>query len=305
MKKIAAVLACAYALASCAAQPTQEPVAPTAAAPMLTAPFARQRAEWNAPFAPFNVIGNIHFVGSAGLSSFLITSPQGHVLIDGALPETADQILQNIRTLGFDPRDVRVLLNSHAHFDHSGGLAALKSATGARFYASEGDREELESGHIAYGPSALVDTPPIHVDHVLADGETITVGNITLTAFVTPGHTQGCTSFSMPVTGADGARHTAFFHCSSSVGGQSVAPEAYPGIVADYRATFARVRGMRADVFLANHPDFFDMAAKRQRQVAGDANAFVDASALQTFNSRMEAAFEAELAQQQARAPTN
>ncbi len=302
MRNLIAAVAGACVLAACAAQPAPEaPALPTTAAPVLTAPFARQRAEWNEPFAPFNVIGNIHFVGSAGLSSFLITSPQGHVLIDGALPETADQILQNIRTLGFDPRDVRVLLNSHAHFDHSGGLAALKSATGARFYASEGDREELESGHIAYGPSALVDTPPIHVDHVLADGETITVGPIQLTAFITPGHTQGCTSFSMPV----GETRTVFFHCSSSVGGQSIAPEAYPGMVADYRATFARVRGMRADVFLANHPEFFDMAAKRQRQLAGGGNPFIDPGELQRFNSRMEAAFEAELAQQQTRAPAN
>ena len=300
MKSIIAALVGACALVACAAQPP--PVAPASPAPAPADPFLVQRVAWNAPFAPFTVIGNIHYVGAAGVSAFLITTPQGHILLDGGLPETAEPILSGIRMLGYNPRDVRILLNSHAHFDHSGGLAALKAATGARFYASEGDREELESGHIAYGPSSLVDTAPIHVDHVLADGETITLGNVTLTAFVTPGHTQGCTSFSMPVTGADGARHTAFFHCSSSVGGQSIAPEAYPGMVADYRATFARVRGMRADVFLANHPDFFDMAAKRQRQVAGDANAFVDASALQTFNSRMEAAFEAELAQQQTRA---
>jgi len=300
MKKLIAALAGACALAACAATPVQD-AAPAPAAPAAGA-FAAQRAAWNAPFAPFTVIGNIHYVGAAGVSAFLITTPQGHILLDGGLPETADPILANIAALGFNARDVRILLNSHAHFDHSGGLAALKAATGARFYASEADREELESGHIAYGPSSLVDTAPIHVDHVLADGETITLGPVRLTAFITPGHTQGCTSFTMPVTGADGTQHTAFFHCSSSVGGQSVAPEAYPGMVADYRATFARVRGMRADVFLSNHPEFFDMAAKRQRQIAGDANAFVDDAALQTFNSRMEAAFEAELAQQQTRA---
>lgn len=143
----------------------------------------------------------------------------------------------------------------------------------------------------------------MRVDRLVGDGESLTLSGVTLTAHLTPGHTAGCTSWSMAVTGADGAPHQAFFHCSSSVGGQSLVPPSYPGMVEDYRATFARVRTMQADVFLANHNIFFDLEAKRARQIAGDQNAFVDAGELQRFNARMETAFDAEWARQHAAAP--
>ena len=133
---------------------------------------------------------------------------------------------------------------------------------------------------------------------VVGDGDALSLGGVTLVAHMTPGHTAGCTSWSMAVAGADGARHAAFFHCSSTVAGQSLAPEAYPGMVAAYRNTFARVRGFEADVFLANHGNFFDLEGKRARQIAGDVNAFVDPGALLRFNGEMEQAFEAELARQ-------
>jgi metallo-beta-lactamase class B len=166
--------------------------------------------------------------------------------------------------------------------------------------ASAGDRATLERGYIGYGPTADMRFPPIRVDRIVGDGDTVTLGGVTLTAHMTPGHTAGCTSWSMPVTGADGARHTAFFHCNTTVAGQSLAPESYPGMVADFRATFARIRAIHADVLLANHAAFFDLEARRARQLAGDANAFVDTNALQNLNANMETAFEAELARQQA-----
>ncbi len=255
---------------------------------------------WNAPFAPFNVIGNIYYVGTEGVSSFLIATPHGHFLLDGAIAQTVPQIVANISALGFDVGDVKYLLNSHAHIDHAGGLAGLQRASGAAMVASAADRATLEAGAITYGPSAGMAFPPIRVDRVVGDGDVLTLGGVALVAHMTPGHTAGCTSWRMAVTGADGARHSAFFHCSSSVAGQSLAPEAYPGMVAAYRETFARVRGLGADVFLANHGDFFDLEAKRARQVAGDANAFVDPDALERFNGEMEQAFETELARQQA-----
>src|SRR6187455_1461454 len=121
-------------------------------------PFAKERIEWNKPQKPFHVIGNIYYVGMAGVSAFLITTPQGHILTDGGLPESVPFIEKNIQTLGFKLSDVKILLNSHAHFDHSGGLAKLKADTGAKFYASTGDKPFLESGHIPYGPSAQIDT---------------------------------------------------------------------------------------------------------------------------------------------------
>lgn len=257
---------------------------------------------WNEPYEPFTVIGNIHYVGTAGVSSFLITTPNGHFLLDGILPQSVPQIAANIRALGYDVRDVRYLLNSHAHFDHAGGLAGLQRLSGAVMVASAADKPVLEAGDIGYGPSSGMRFPPVRVDRVIADGEDLTLGGVTLTAYLTPGHTQGCTSWSMSVTGADGARHTAFFHCSATVAGQSLVPESYPGMVEAFRSTFARVRAKRADVFLGNHENFFDLDARRARQRAGDVNAFVDVNALSAFNESLAAAFEAEFARQQAAA---
>lgn len=250
---------------------------------------------WNKPFAPFRIIGNIYYVGTDGVSSFLITSPKGHILIDGILAQSVPQIIANIKALGFNIRDVKYLLNSHAHIDHAGGLAGLQRASGAQMIASAGDRKVLEAGAIDYGPTAGMPFPPIRVDRIIGDGDIVTLGGVTLTAHLTPGHTPGCTSWTMPVNGADGKPHKAFFHCSATVAGQALVPESYPGMVAAYRTTFARVRAMRADVFLASHDNFFDLHAKRARQLKGDADAFVDPDALERFNTDMERAFEDEL----------
>ncbi len=255
--------------------------------------------EWNTPFAPFTVIGNIHYVGTAGVSSFLITSPKGHILIDGILAQSASQIIANVKTLGFDIRDVKYLLNSHAHFDHAAGLAALQRASGAVMVASAADKPILEAGQISFGPSAGIRFPKIRVDRTVGQGDTVSLGSVTLTAHITPGHSPGCTSWSMNVNAARGTKHTAFFHCSATVAGQSLFPEAYPGMVADFRATFKKIEAVRADILLANHSDFFDMKAKRERQKAGEANAFVDAGELQRFNAELKKAFEAELSKQQ------
>lgn len=255
-------------------------------------------AAWNEPFDPFTVIGNIHYVGAAGVSAFLITTPEGHILLDGGLPQTAPQIAANIERLGFSIDDVRYLLNSHAHFDHAGGLARLQRASGAQMIASAADRPPLEAGRFPYGPSRDVGFPPVRVDRVIGDGDRVELGGVTLTAHLTPGHTPGCTSWKMDVTGADGARHRAFFHCSATVAGQSLAPPAYPSIVADFRATFARIGEIQADVMLTNHPELMDLRGRRARQLAGEANAFVDAAALPALNERLAAAFEAELERQ-------
>lgn len=258
--------------------------------------------DWNTPYEPFRVIGNLYYVGTAGVSAWLITTPKGHIVIDGIVPQSAPQIIGNIRKLGFDIRDVKILLNSHAHVDHAGGLAGLQRASGAQMFASEGDRPSLERGDIGYGPSAGMHFPPVHVDRILKDGDLVSLGGVTLTAHLTPGHTQGCTSWTFDVKGDDGKRHTAFIHCSSTVAGQSLVPESWPGMVAAYRATFDKISTMKADIFLANHENFFDLHAKRDRQMAGNANAFVDEAALQAFNAKMKSAFEKELAVQTAAA---
>lgn len=308
LKRPFLALLVALAISSCAAPPTERAAAPQIsplASEEQIAAFEReelsgQALEWNVPAEPFTVIGNIHYVGVKGVSAYLITTPEGHFLLDGGLAQSAPLILANIERLGFNIRDVRYLLNSHAHFDHAAGLARLQRASGARMVASEADRAALEAGRFPYGPSAPIAFAPVRVDRVIAEGETLTLGGTTLTAHITPGHTPGCTSWSMNVTGADGAAHRAFFHCSATVAGQSLTPPAYPEIVSDFRATFARVRDINADVLLTNHPEFMQIDARRARLAAGDANAFVDANALHTFNDRLERAFNEELARQTA-----
>jgi metallo-beta-lactamase class B len=258
---------------------------------------AQQRVEWNRPFEPFRIGDNVYYVGTAGLSAFLITDPGGHVLIDGGLPESAPLIAASIRRLGFRVEDVRFLLINHAHADHSGGLAELKRLSGARLLASAADRADLESGRVAGRPQIFAG-PPVQVDRIVEDGETLRVGRNRLTANLTPGHTRGCTSWSYRTRD----RHY-LFACSLTVAGQNLIDDpTYPQAAADFGRSFARLRRMRADVFLTFHPGFFDLEARRARQRAGEEDAFVDPAELGRQLDRAEAAFgQALTAQRQAR----
>lgn len=249
---------------------------------------------------PFTVIGNIHHVGGSSVSAYLITTPEGHFLIDGILPQSPRMILDNIAALGFDIADVKYLLNSHAHIDHAGGLAALKRVSGAVMVASELDKPTLEAGRIAFGPSASMPFPPVRVDQVIEDGGQLKLADTVMTAVITPGHTEGCTSWQMDTTAANGETYRVFFHCSSSVGGQTLVPESYPGMIESYRSTFDRIRTIKADVFLAFHSGMFGLDEHYERLKAGDGLAFVDPDALQKFNDQSEAQFDTELSRQQA-----
>jgi metallo-beta-lactamase class B len=245
-----------------------------------------ERAAWNQPVRPFTVIGNVHYVGAAGVSAFLITTNDGSILLDGGLPETAEQIERNIQALGFKLSDVKYLLNSHAHFDHAGGLAQLKRVSGAAFVASAADAAALKAG----GPAM----PAIEADRVVKDGDTVELGGVTMTALVTPGHTKGCTTWTTTVTDK-GRRYRVLFYCSTSVVDKLVGNTGYPEIVADYERTFARLRKLEADVFLANHPVFFAMEDKRTRMSADRPNPFVDPAELRRYVDQSERQFRAAL----------
>ncbi len=270
------------------------------AATVLTAPVANAqdwdaiRAAWNKPTEPFRIIGNIYYVGTAKLSAFLITDPSGHILLDGALAESAPQIAANIEKLGFHLRDVKVLMVNHAHWDHSGGLAQLKQLTGARLLASAADKPGLEAGTLDYRPPTPRHAPKVTVDGILEEGTEIRIGDTVLTAHMTPGHTKGCTSWSMRAGG-----YNVMFAGSMTVMGQPLRRgEGYDNAVGDFRATFAKLRAMPADIFLSFHGEVFDMEAKLARLKAGDANAFVDPGEIKRRVDAAEAAFEIDLAKQ-------
>lgn len=264
--------------------------------------FAHQRAELNLPIEPFTVIGNVHYVGTAHVAAYLITSGEGHVLIDGAMEESADQVAANIRRLGFRIEDVRWLLVNHAHWDHAGGLAELKRRSGARLAASVADARDLGQGF----NSARDDTarfPPVAVDRRISDGEVVRVGPIALTTHLTPGHTPGCTSWTMRARAGE-RDYDILFACSLTVANQLLLGDPrYPGAATDFSRTFAALRGLHADVFLGFHDNHFGLVEKRRRQIVGESLAFVDAGELARQVDRAEAAFREELARQCAESP--
>jgi metallo-beta-lactamase class B len=246
---------------------------------------------WNQPFAPFHILGNIEYVGMRGVSAFLITTPSGSILLDGGLPESAPLIEKNIAELGFRLKDVKVLLNSHAHFDHAGGLAALKKATGAKLVASRGDAPALRAGN--------PQQPAVVVDRVIGDGDTVELGGSVLTAHVTPGHTPGCTTWTMTANDA-GRPLRVVFYCSTSVIDRLVGNTHYPAIIADYERSFAVLHDLPCDVFLGPHPDFFQLAAKRERLSSGAPNPFIDPGELRRYIDKSEQQFRDTLARERA-----
>lgn len=272
---------------------------------LAAAPTGHAREpSWTQPVAPFHVVGDVYYVGTKGLSAYLITTPAGDILIDGTEAQNVPLIERNIAQLGFRLQDVKLLLNSHAHFDHAGGLAQLQRDTGAPLLASPGDRPALESGHPGgQNLTGWTDFSPVKVQRSLHDGETLRMGGVALTAWITPGHTPGCTSWSLPVRDRGRALRVVI-PCSLSVADNVlVGNPAYPEIVADYRRSFARLKRMKADVVLTNHPEVADVLGREARRRAGQADAFIDRSQLQRIVAESETAFDAELAKQQTAAP--
>jgi len=259
---------------------------------------------------PFRIAGNLYYVGGAGVTSFLLTGPEGHVLIDGGFPETAPAIVASIAALGFDIHDVKVLLNTHAHADHAGGLSALQETSGAELWISEGDADVIESG--GSGDPTLVPLkyvgflglgrfPAPRVDHRFEDGDTIRLGPLALTAHVTAGHTRDCTSWSFPVR--DGDRELlAVDICSLTLLPfvSLVEPETYPGIRSDFERSFSTLRSLPADIFLASHASFFDMKRKllERPDAENPVDPFIDRTGYVRFIDRAEERFHEVLAKQ-------
>jgi metallo-beta-lactamase class B len=238
-----------------------------------------QCAVWNRPQKPFRIYGNTYYVGPHGLSSILITSPAGHIVIDGALPESAPQIVSNIQALGFRIQDVKVILNSHVHLDHAGGLAELQRRSGARILAGKWSAAVLEHGGVARDDPQFGELRPIlplRNVHGIADGETVRVGDVSITMHLTPGHTPGGLSWTWKSCEAD--------VCRAMVYADSLAPVSaarfrfsdssrYPQVVQDFEKSFSFLESTPCDVLVTPHPEsseLWDRLEARERGVKPD-----------------------------------
>lgn len=260
---------------------------------------------WKGPMSPRRIIGNIYYVGPRGVSSWLITTPEGHLLIDTTFEECVPQICTNFEKLGFRVSDIKFILDSHTHVDHTGGHAAMKRLTGAEIVTSAADAHLLETGgadDFSPFPKDLLAYTPVKADRIVKDGDTVSLGGVTLTVHLTPGHTKGATTWTMPLKEGEKTYQVVFF---SSVSIAEPTPlldnPAYPSIAKDYAATFEKLKGLPCDILLGPHADQMGLADKLARldrdQGGANSNPFIDpaswtklvADSEKTFLKQLEA----------------
>ncbi|HEX8710975.1 MAG TPA: subclass B3 metallo-beta-lactamase [Terracidiphilus sp.] len=261
--------------------------------------------EWTTPFPPFRIAGNLYYVGSKDLASYLVATPKGLILINPNLQSSPPLIEKSVRALGFHVRDIKILLISHAHYDHCAGAEQILKLTHAKYEVMAEDVPVVESGgrnDFQYAADKSMHFPRAHVDRVLHDGDTVSLGGTTLTAHLTPGHTKGTTTWALeePLNGR--TMHVVIVGSPNvNPGYKLVGNKAYPGIASDYQRGFQVLRSLPCDIFLGAHGGYFGMAGKYARWKSGDKNAFVDPAGYKAYVADREQAFEAELHKQQAR----
>lgn len=266
--------------------------------------LAQSNPAWTQPFPPFRIAGNLYYVGSRDLASYLITSPEGHILINSDLEENVPLIRASVEALGFKFTDIRILLISHAHWDHDAGSAAIKGLTGAKYAVMDADVSVVESGgktDFNYGDDAAFLYPPTKVDRVLHDGDEVKLGGAVLVAHLTPGHTKGCTTWTMKVQDT-GRTYNVVIVGSPNVnpGYRLVDNPLYPQIVDDYERTFRVLKSLPSDIFLGAHGSYFDLEAKYAQLKSNPPTPFVDPDGYKEYVAEREQAFRTELAKQRA-----
>ncbi|HXJ07369.1 MAG TPA: subclass B3 metallo-beta-lactamase [Candidatus Acidoferrum sp.] len=265
--------------------------------------LAQASPDWTQPFPPFRIAGNMYYVGSKGLASFLITTPQGNILLNSDLEANVPMISASIEKLGFKFKETRILLISHAHWDHDAGSAMIKQMTGAQYMVMDADVSVVESGgktDFQYGntPSSLY--PPAKVDRILHDGDQVELGGTVLVAHLTPGHTKGCTTWTMKVTEL-GKTYNVVIVGSPNVnpGYKLVHNAAYPQIAEGYQRMWRVLKSLPCDIFLGAHGGYFGLEEKYPLMKEGGANPFVDPDGYKMFIAQKEQDFRAELARQE------
>jgi metallo-beta-lactamase class B len=257
---------------------------------------------WTEPAEPVKVVGPIYYVGSRGLAAYLITTPAGHILLDGGMPSSAKDLEASIRKLGFKPEDIRLLLITHAHIDHAGTTAYFKRLSDASIAVMARDFDSLKSGGKTdpmYGSLPAFYFPAIKGDRALKDGDTVSVGNVTMTARLTAGHTTGCTTWITSVEDG-GKTYSVVFPGSSNVnpGTRLVANPSYQGIADDFRHTFMLLESLKPDIWLAAHTEVFGFEEKRARATQHGVAAWVDPEGYRNYLAASRADFETELAKE-------
>jgi metallo-beta-lactamase class B len=263
---------------------------------------AQVNPEWTEPFSPHHIIGNVYYVGSKGLASFLITTNGGNILINSSLESSVPLIRASIEKLGFRFSDTRVLLISHAHWDHCAGSALVKQLTGAKYMVMEPDVPVVEAGgkgDFQYGNSPGSLYKPTKVDRVLHEGEVVVVDNTMLIPRLTPGHTKGCTTWTLKVL-EGGKLYNVVIVGSPNVneGYKLVNNAQYPKIAQDYERTFRTLRALPCDVFLGAHGSYYGMEAKFAFLKQGAWNAFIDRNGYKSYVAEREQTFYNELKKQ-------
>jgi metallo-beta-lactamase class B len=265
---------------------------------------AQNDPAWTQPFPPFRIAQSLYYVGSKGLASYLITTSAGHVLINSDLEANVPMIRESVEKLGFRFADIRILLISHAHWDHDAGSAMIKRLTGARYMVMEGDVSVVESGgksDFQYGGDSTLHYAPARVDRVLRDGDEVKLGDAVLVAHLTPGHTRGCTTWTLKVT--EGAKSYDVVIIGSpnvNPGYKLVANARYPRIAEDYEQTFRVLKSLPVDYFLGAHGSYFGMEGKYSQLRDGAQSPFIDPEGYRAYVANRERAFRAELARQKA-----
>ncbi len=263
---------------------------------------AQADSDWTEPFPAFRIAGNLYYVGSKGLANYLITTPQGNILINSDLEANVPLIEASIEKLGFKFKETKILLISHAHWDHDAGSAKIKQMTGASYMVMDADVPVVESGgklDFQYGGNPGFLYPPTKVDRVLHDGDEVRLGGVVLVAHLTPGHTKGCTTWTMKVT-EGGKTYDVVIVGSPNVnpGYKLIHNNNYPQIANDYERMWSVLRSLPCDIFLGAHGGYFGLEEKYPLMKEGSANPFIDPSGYKKFVAQKEQDFRTELTKQ-------
>jgi metallo-beta-lactamase class B len=267
---------------------------------LAAAAAAQGPADWHEPFPAHKIIGNVYYVGSKDLATYLITTPKGHILINSGFDRTVPLIKKSVESLGFKMTDVKILLASHAHSDHVAGHALLQKVTGAKVFVMRGDEATIASGGEGQYLYSTSRWEPCKVDRVLQDRDEVKLGGVTLVARLTPGHTRGCTTWTWRVEDG-GKTYDVVVIGSPNVnpGYKLVDNESYPEIAGDFAKTFEVLKSLPCDVFLGAHGSYYGMVDRFARAEQGQADAFVNAEGYKEYVAQKERAFRKTLADQQ------